>query len=207
MLKINISISFIIIIIITPIATASSNPVLVPIINYLVSSDTPIETEFPIPNINDTQKQEFLTAINNARSHAQDCGRYGIKSSVDPLTWSDKLYKVAYVHNYDMAYSGVFSHTGSGTEFDIVAMNIDGISTSTMTDRIRYYEYRYSTIGENIAAGYSSIESVITGWLNSDGHCDNIMDADFTQVGMALLYNEHSNYRYYWTQNFGKPYE
>jgi len=40
------------------------------------------------------------------------------------------------------------------------------------------------------------------GWLASPGHCKNIMNADFKEVGMAFHYKEGSHYTYYWTQDF-----
>lgn len=186
---------------------AETNKAMVPIIAYLLS-DTEQEPEpgFIVPAIDEAEKQEFLTAINNARSQPQDCGTYGIKPAVSSLVWNEKLYKAAYTYNYDMAYGGAWSHVGSGTEFDIVASNIVDIQYSTMTDRITYYDYRYFAIGENIAAGYNSTASVISGWLGSDGHCANMMNSNYTEVGMSLLINpdDSKNYYYYWTQNFGR---
>lgn len=211
MLKINVSISFILLMTIMPITTALCNhlnnsPILIPIIDYLLSSENNTHSDFPIPNISESQKQDFLTAINNTRSQIQNCGIYGTKPPVAPLVWSDKLYNAAYTYDYDMVYGSAWSHTGSGTEFDIVAMNVEGVIASQMEDRIKYYDYTYYSIAENIAMGYSSIEQVMANWLSSDGHCNNLMNADFTEMGMAVLYNKSRKYQYYWTQNFGRPY-
>lgn len=82
----------------------------------------------------------------------------------------------------------------------------DAEGSRLVIDRIKYYDYTYYSIAENIAMGYSSIEQVMANWLSSDGHCNNLMNADFTEMGMALLYNKSRKYQYYWTQNFGRPY-
>ena len=44
---------------------------------------------------------------------------------------------------------------------------------------------RYSTAGENIAAGYSTPEQVVNGWMNSEGHRANILNASFTTIGVG----------------------
>jgi uncharacterized protein YkwD len=54
-------------------------------------------------------------------------------------------------------------------------------------------------VGENVAFGYASGESVMEGWLNSPGHKANI-EGDFTHVGISAIKDE--NGRYYYTQLF-----
>ena len=44
---------------------------------------------------------------------------------------------------------------------------------------------RYSTAGENIAVGYSTPEQVVNGWMNSEGHRANILNASFTPIGVG----------------------
>lgn len=160
-----------------------------------------------IPPISDSQKKEFLDAINEARSHQQDCGEYGVMPAVGPLTWNDKLYKSSYTYNYDMAYGGAWHHIGSNTKYDIVAKNKKLGHGSYMKDRILYYGYKYEKIGENIAKGYKTTKDVVKAWLESDGHCRNIMDPDFKEMGMSLLESNKSDDKYhtYWTIDFGHP--
>jgi len=185
-------------------AFSANNAAMIPIISYLLF-DSSSEPAFTVPAISDTKKQEFLSAINNARAQVQDCGVYGNKGPVASLAWNDNLYQAAYTYSYDMAYGGAWNHIGSGTEFDIVAANTPGVSASTLESRMVYYNYNYWTAGENIAAGQNSTASVIATWIASDGHCSNLMSSDFTEVGMALLFDISTSYYYYWTQNFGKP--
>ncbi|SFV67217.1 hypothetical protein MNB_SV-13-1015 [hydrothermal vent metagenome] len=43
------------------------------------------------------------------------------------------------------------------------------------------------------------------GWLKSDSHCANLMNPNFTELGMAMIKDESTKYIHYWTQNFGTP--
>lgn len=58
----------------------------------------------------------------------------------------------------------------------------------------------YRTAGENIAAGYTSSQAVMNGWMNSDGHRRNILNANFTQLGVGC-YRDSSG-RLNWVQMF-----
>ena len=90
-----------------------------------------------------------------------------------------------------MAANNYFSHTSQ-----------DGRS---FVDRINATGYVWSTIGENIAAGYPSVNAVVDGWMASDGHCANIMNPQFRDVGAACVASASSTYRTYWTMESGRP--
>jgi uncharacterized protein YkwD len=100
-----------------------------------------------------------------------------------------KLRCAARVHSKDMAEEGFFSHT-----------NNDG---ATPWDRIKAAGYSFSTAGENIAAGYPNPQAVVEGWLDSPGHCKNIMSPAFTEIGVG--YYAGGAYDHYWTQAFATP--
>jgi uncharacterized protein YkwD len=150
-----------------------------------------------------TSQVEILEAINNVRAEARDCndGRGVVGPSV-ALTWSDTLYTSAYEHSNDLAVSDTFSHNGSGTASDVTGSN-NG-RASRFNERIKANGFvDYSIIGENIAGGQESIESVVTAWLASPAHCTNLMESEFREIGVAVVTNEASTYGIYWTQNFG----
>ncbi len=65
--------------------------------------------------------------------------------------------------------------------------------------------YRGRQIGENIAAGQGSPSKAMAGWLASPGHCANLMNPMFTQVGAAFAENARSDEGVYWTMVFGAP--
>ncbi|QYX78752.1 CAP domain-containing protein [Streptomyces akebiae] len=106
------------------------------------------------------------------------------KAGCSPVTVDDKLTKAAQDHSQDMADHQNMSHTGS-----------DG---SSMSDRLARVGYRFSTAGENVAAGYGTADSVMDGWMNSPGHKANILNCAFKEIGIGLAGPGN-----YWTQNFG----
>ncbi len=163
-------------------------------------------TGYDAPSIDEETKQTYLDVINNARASTQDCGEYGIKSAVPALTWDNALYKAAYEHSEDLAESDTFSHDGSGTESDWTTQVQELESGSTMRDRIENNGYtNWTKIGENIAAGSlrDTAQEVIDAWIESDGHCKNLMNPDYKNVGMGHVEKDESTYIHYWTQNFG----
>lgn len=154
-------------------------------------------------DISKITNQQILMAINEARSEARDChDGAGIVGPARPLTWNQNLYEAAYEHSYDLANSNTFSHEGSGTQYDITGFN-NGVA-SLFNERIAsngYVDFR--AIGENIAGGQTSLAEVIQEWLDSPLHCANIMREDFAEVGVAIVVNPDSDYKVYWSQEFG----
>ena len=121
----------------------------------------------PDPGVADI-RDAFLAAVNQARSVTQICGNtpYG---PAPPVSWSGNLAMAAYLHSEDMVLNNFFSHTGS-----------DGSSPG---QRISRQGYPWWTYGENIAVGYPTVSAVIQGWLGSAGHCQNMMNPAFTEIG------------------------
>ena len=90
-----------------------------------------------------------------------------------------------------MVANNYFSHTGA--------------NGSSMSARVNATGYAWSSLGENIAAGYSGIEAVLAGWMASDGHCANIMYSSFNQVGLVCVSGTSSTtYNSYWTMDAAK---
>ncbi|MGF1542707.1 MAG: CAP domain-containing protein [Pleurocapsa sp.] len=117
------------------------------------------------------------------------------KAGLKPLKLNSQLSNAAQTHSNNMAKDDFFSHTGA-----------DG---SNIGNRIQNAGYQYSTAGENIAAGQRTAEQVVEGWMNSPGHRANILNADFTEIGIGHAFLENDtgsvNYNYYWTQVFAAP--
>ncbi len=158
-----------------------------------------------IPVLSAATQQNYLSIINNARAVARSCGVYGSFPAVSAVSWSDKLYKAAYEHSQDLTETNTFSHDGSGTVSDWSGYPLS--KQSSMTDRVATYGYSWSRLSENITAGTSrdTAQEAVDSWLASDGHCKNMMDANVTQVGLALSSTQGTTYTHYWTQNFGRP--
>ena len=134
--------------------------------------------------------KEMLTQVNNARSQARNCGTVNYKATAS-LSWNCTLETVADEHSRDMGDVNFFSHTGS-----------DGLSVG---DRVTNAGYDWTAVGENIAAGQPTIDAVMTAWLDSPGHCENIMSASYTEIGAASYAVSGSDYSIYWTQVFARP--
>lgn len=75
----------------------------------------------------------------------------------------------------------------------------------TPADRAHAAGYRGRQIGENIAAGQGSTSQAMASWLASPGHCANLMNPLFTQVGGAYASEARSDQAVYWTLLFGAP--
>lgn len=139
--------------------------------------------------MSDNDKQ-MLTQVNIARSQPRDCSSVNYPA-VAPLAWHCTLDDVAYAHSRDMGDYNFFSHTGS-----------DGLAVG---DRVRNAGYDWSAVGENIAAGQQTIDIVMATWLDSPGHCANIMDSAYKEFGAASYSVYGSDYPLYWTQVFARP--
>lgn len=140
----------------------------------------------------DTQiiRERMLALINEARAEVRNCGNEEFEAT-NPVMWSQELEAAAQAHSEDMAMHNFFSHTGS-----------DG---SAISDRVTDAGYTWSTVGENIAAGRRTANETISDWLESPGHCRNLMNPDFTEVAVACVQNENSDYQRYWTNTLGSP--
>ena len=130
-------------------------------------------------------QKKLLELVNNYRQKGCNCGSEYFPSA-EPIVWNDLLESAAKIHSDDMNKNNFFSHTGS-----------DGNNAGY---RISNVGYNWSTCGENIAKGYKTEDDVIIGWINSEGHCKNIMNPDFKEMGVATSGE-------YWTQVFGKKRE
>ena len=129
--------------------------------------------------------------INQYRAAGASCRTAGQFAAAPPLTWNAKLTQAATGHSQDMAAQNYFSHT-----------SLDG---RTLADRINATSYLWSTIGENIAAGYPTVNAVVDGWMASDGHCANVMNPNFSEMGLACIASSSSAYSTYWTMDAGRP--
>jgi uncharacterized protein YkwD len=135
-------------------------------------------------------ENQVLTLVNQKRAAGATCG--GVyKPPVPALTLDSRLRCAARKHSKDMGLNNFFSHTGS--------------NGSSPWQRITWAGYTYSYAGENIAAGQSTPSAVMNSWMNSSGHCNNIMSPNFKHLGVGYYYRSGSTYGHYWTQDFGAP--
>ena len=102
---------------------------------------------------------------------------------VSSLTLDSSLVKAASIRAKELSDS--FSHTRPNGSSCFTVLSELGIS--------------YGTAGENIAAGYSSPQSVMEGWRSSSGHYQNIISSKFKKIGIGV---NIINNQYYWVQIF-----
>jgi uncharacterized protein YkwD len=136
--------------------------------------------------------QIILTAVNIARAKGATCGTTAYPPA-PPLKWNDELAKASRAHSLDMANQRYFNHQGKDGRLPAARASAAG--------------YKWRRVGENIAVGQNSAEEVVAGWLASPGHCVNIMEPDFIEMGVAYaIYDTVGKPRVYWTQMFGRPF-
>lgn len=123
---------------------------------------------------------DMLERVNAVRAKGSYCGsKY--YAPAPALSWEDRLAAAAQDHGDDMEKEGYFDHTG-----------LDG---SSVGDRVSNRNYEWTSVGENIARGQTSISSVMGDWIESEGHCQNLMNPKFRQFGASRSGN-------YWVQVF-----
>ncbi|KAG7381470.1 hypothetical protein PHYPSEUDO_006010 [Phytophthora pseudosyringae] len=130
-----------------------------------------------------TQSSEFLSemlARVNKERHAE---------GLPPVCGNKKLLSSSQRHSDDMAKNNYMEHTGT-----------DG---STMPERITDAGYDWSAVGENVAAGQEDVQAVMDAWMHSPEHRENIM-GDYAMLGATYAYNRNTEFKHFWTQDFGK---
>ena len=141
----------------------------------------------PSTSAAETLRAQLFTLVNQARATARTCGGTSYPA-VAPLRRSTALDTAAGDYAARMATEDFFSHTAP-----------DG---STMVSRLQAVGITNTTERENIAAGQTSAASVMTAWLDSPGHCANLMAGDVTRIGLGHAVGSGSTYGQYWVQDF-----
>ena len=131
-----------------------------------------------------------LQLVNQARARGVRCGERAF-GPAPPVRLSPTLEDVARGHAADMATHNYFEH--------------EDRSGRSPAQRVRAVGYREKLVGENIAYGPKSAEEVVQGWLDSPGHCENIMDPRFAEMGIAYVAGPVSRHGLYWVQLLAAP--
>ena len=159
-----------------------------------IINDTNIQIEKEIIDNNDI---DIIEDTNNADTlnydgiHYQDMARevlelvnqIRIDNNLNPLIWNDSLEMSAMVRATEII--NTFEHTRP-----------DGSSWYTTINTT------YRTAGENIAAGQRTSQQVVDEWMASPGHRANILNPNYTEIGVALYYDSSDPYEYNWVQLF-----
>lgn len=113
-------------------------------------------------------------------------------NGLDALRADKRLNDAAEDWSRKMAHRDVFEHSGGARQ-------------------VEKQGYDWSHWGENIAAGYRTPQEVVTGWINSPGHRANLLNEEFTEIGIGYyrMANDGGDapYTHYWTQEFAAPHD
>lgn len=107
---------------------------------------------------------------------------------ISPLTADPALSMMAQLKSEDMAQNNYFEHESPtyGQVWDMAVM----------------FDYPFTRIGENIAWNQQSAKEVVTDWMNSQGHRENILDPRYTHIGAGFAKNAEGET--YWTHHFSR---
>jgi uncharacterized protein YkwD len=170
-------------------ATLASTPVAVPAPPPPRHS-APAVAAATAPGPSATLAGRALQLVNEVRARGTRCGSRSF-APVAPIMLSGTLAGVASGHANDMAVHGYFEH--------------EDLAGNSPADRVRAVGYREKLVGENIAYGPLSVEDVVQGWLDSPGHCENIMDPRFAEMGIAYAAGHSTRRGLFWVQVLAEP--
>jgi uncharacterized protein YkwD len=131
-----------------------------------------------------------LQLVNAVRARGARCGDRSF-APAPPVRLSETLAVVALGHADDMAKHNYFEH--------------EDLKGRSPADRVRALGYKEKLVGENIAYGPKSADEVVQGWLDSPGHCENIMDPRFAEMGIAYASGQSARRGLFWVQLLVAP--
>ncbi len=150
-------------------------------------TNTPSNTP-PSPDL-----QSLLALVNDVRAKGYDCGSEGKFSATKPLMMHASLTTAAQKHSADL------DAAKTKTNMHVTpAGAINYTPGMTFTQRVDTEGYEWALVGENVAYNFATPELVMKAWLASPGHCKNIMNASYTDIGLGKA-------GAYWTQVFASP--
>jgi uncharacterized protein YkwD len=171
----------------SPATAAPALPAAPPVARALPPA--PTNAPFSTPALSPELATRALQLVNDVRARGTHCGDE-LFGPAPPVTLSGTLANVALGHASDMAEKNYFEH-------------VDPAGQSP-ADRVRAVGYSEKLVGENIAYGPKSVDEVVQGWLDSPGHCENIMDPRFVEMGIGLAPG-HVKRGLYWVQVLAEP--
>ncbi len=138
---------------------------------------------------------QLITIKNSARSNQQVDVRnfpYEVlrlvnvereKVGAAPLRFANDLAASAFVRATELPQK--FSHTRPNGSTCFTAM-----------------PQRGHILGENLAGGQTSPQQVVQAWMDSKTHRDNILNKNFTELGVVYYFQPNSRFKHYWVQHF-----
>jgi uncharacterized protein YkwD len=144
------------------------------------TSGSPARASYGAAALRDAADDVLMRTIAVRRAN----GRSGLTRSVN-------LMNAAQLQADQMAKTGNMAHALPGTAYP------------TLKSRLAAVSYEMRAAGENIAEGQRDAAEVMSSWMRSPGHRDNILSREFTEIGTAVAVGR--NGRLYWAQVFARP--
>lgn len=116
---------------------------------------------------------------------------YRKQHGLKPVELNPQLTTAAKEHARDLAKWDRISHYGS-----------DG---SNPWDRVKRTGYNPKVAAENVGTGQATVDEVFKGWRESEGHNKNLLLADATQMGIALVRDPKTEFKTFWALVLGAP--
>ena len=169
----------------TPTPSPSAKPSAAP-----TPSPSATPTPTPTPSPSPSAKPSAMPTPNPAsliEQVLQLTNKERANAGLPPYTLSSELSVMAQAHSEDMAQNGYFSHTSP--------------TYGGLGERLRHFNIRWATAGENIHVGSSTAEGAVASWMASTaGHREAILSNEYTEIGIG--YAVSSSGSAYWTQVF-----
>ena len=102
-------------------------------------------------------------------------GRVNVEIGTEPRSWA--LYNEILTRRPDLL-EALYEPMGWDRQGDVP-------EGEQPWDRMELAGYTWRAAGENIAAGNSTAAATMDQWMNSSGHCRNIMNGDFSDLGVG----------------------
>ena len=162
--------------------------------NKVISTNTYIDKDNEIVNSN-LEKEEVIDIENKYYEDIskEDINEY--KNIQSENTYTDLINEVYEITNNYRSLVGVSSLTLDSSLVEAASIRAKELSDSFSHTRpngsscftvLSELGISYGTAGENIAAGYSSSQSVMEGWRSSSGHYQNIISSKFKKIGIGV---------------------
>jgi hypothetical protein len=119
-------------------------------------------TAWLTPDLMTEQSQKIIALTNQLRTSLK----------VRILSENKQLTQAAYDKAEDMILNQYFAHVGPDKK--------------TVASWLQTVGYNYTVAGENLAMGFAGAEEVMTGWKNSKTHYANLIDPDYTEIGVGM---------------------
>lgn len=132
--------------------------------------------------------EQVVQALNLLRASPRSCGG-SLLPAAPALAWQGQLATSAQDFATELARRDTLSHEGQ--------------TARTLRERLRAAGYSFRSAGENLAAGADDLDEVLGQWLSSPAHCENLMQPNFRDVGLACVPGT-GRYDHFWVLHLGR---